>query len=86
MGQPKLPFFLYSVKKYLDAELAKFETWEDVTSNESIRCLFDNQTAFQTTKKERRWSNHNPQIPRGELQAVDDTHGGLIIPRLKQKK
>jgi hypothetical protein len=30
--------------------LAKYETWEDATSNEFIRGLFDTKRAFETTK------------------------------------
>jgi len=37
-----------AIKNYLDAELAKYETWD--TSNESIKCLFESQKAFESTR------------------------------------
>jgi len=36
--------------QFLLTELAKYESWEDVTSNNSIKGLFDTQRAFETTK------------------------------------
>jgi hypothetical protein len=42
-------FFRVLLKKllcdFLNAELAKYESWEDTTSNKSIRGLFDTQRA-----------------------------------------
>lgn len=35
-------------KEFLDGELAKYETWE--TSNGNIRCLFESQRAYESTK------------------------------------
>lgn len=37
-----------TTKEFLDAELAKYETWE--TSDKFIKGLFDNQRSFETAK------------------------------------
>lgn len=38
------------VKEFLDGELIKYKSWDEVTSNEIIRCLFSGQTAFTECK------------------------------------
>lgn len=43
---------VYAVKKYLDGELAKYETWEKLGHvNKSINMLFDSNSQFQNCKK-----------------------------------
>jgi hypothetical protein len=37
-------------KEYLEGELAKYETWEDVSSDKSIRCVFKDSRSFQECK------------------------------------
>jgi hypothetical protein len=39
-----------SVKNYLENELSKYESWEDITSNKFIRCLFETKTGFTECK------------------------------------
>jgi len=39
-----------AIRDFLNSELAKCETWEEATSNKSIRGLFETQRSFETTK------------------------------------